>query len=339
MTLKSIDMKKLIQTGIFILACSWGITAQQDPMFTKYMFNSLVYNPAYAGSKGFASMGLMYRNQWIGLPGAPTTQTLTAHTPFKNDRVGVGLQLMHDKIGPSQTFQMYGSYAYRIPVGKTSRLAVGVQGGMMNWRADYTGLNLQRPADEAFLDQTPTRTLPNFGLGLYLSNQKYYVGISCPQLIEYDLRDRDVTTSQWSKQYRHYYLTAGVAIPLQGDQIVLKPSLMVKNVGLFSSLNKDANYQNIGAPTEFDADISVLFYQTLWLGTAFRSSFEAFNGKSSYDSWDVWVGYYLTNGIRIGAAYDYTLTAINQRTKGTLEFFVGYDMDFKTKKVVSVRYF
>ena len=331
-------MRKIYTLVMLLAFCAMGY-GQQDAMFTKYMFNSLAYNPAYAGAKDHMAISLLHRTQWWGIDGGPRTQTFTIHTPLKNERVGLGFSATNDVIGPTNTMSANVSYAYRIPFGK-ARLAVGVQGGMINWRADWSKLSLENIVDDAFSETSPNYLLPNFGAGLYFSTEKFYLGAGVPHLIEYDLREENINSPQWAKQYRHYFFNAGAAIPVKGDAIIFKPSFMIKSVGLFSSINKDAAYQNIGAPTEFDIDISFMFYKTLWVGSSFRSAVEAItDGSSSFDSIDFWAAYYLTNGLRIGAAYDYTLTKIQSPAQGSFEVMLSYEFDYVTKQAVTPRYF
>jgi len=332
-------MKKiftLVTALFFLLQLSH---AQQDAMFTKYMFNSLIYNPAYAGAKDHMAIGLLHRTQWWGIDGAPSTQSFTIHTPLKNDRVGVGLSAVNDVIGPTQSIGANLSYSYRIPMGANGKLAIGLQGGFNNWRADWNKLDLFEDVDDAFAVSQPSFWLPNFGAGIYYYNRKFYVGFSSPHLIEWDLRDSPINTPIWAKSYRHYYFTTGAAIPLNGDNLIFKPSLFIKNVGLLSSFYKDQEFQNVGAPTEFDIDLSLLFYQALWIGTSFRSAIEYFDDSSSFDSVDIWASYYLSNGLRIGAAYDYTLTKLNQVSRGSFEIMLGYEFNYRTNKAVTPRYF
>ncbi len=333
-------MRKIITLIILILGGFATMQAQQDAMFTKYMFNSLVYNPAYAGSKEFMSVSLLHRTQWWNIPGGPNTQSFTIHSPLRNERVGLGMSLINDVIGPTHTISANLSYAYRIPVGEKAKLSVGLQGGLVNWRADWSDLTLEEGTDEAFSEEQPTFWLPNFGAGIYFYTDRFYLGAGVPHLVEYDLRKNIDAVPQWARQYRHYFFSAGAAFPLNGDAIVLKPSLLVKSVGLFSGFNKDENYQNVGAPTEFDIDLSVLFYNAFWVGTSFRSSVEAFtDDSSSFDSIDFWAAYYLMNGLRIGAAYDFTLTKLRQPAQGSFEVMLGYEFNYVTKKAATPRYF
>ena len=320
------------------LSTAAAALAQQDAMFTKYMFNSLSYNPAYAGSKDFMSVGLIHRSQWLGIEGAPNSQTFTGHTPLRNERVGVGLALANDAIGPTNTMSAQVSYAYRIPVSDGLRLSVGMQAGVENYRADFTKVTLATE-DPAF-GTTPNRWLPNFGVGLFLFGERFYAGLSSPHIIEPDLREPDdPNIPLYSRRYRHYYGAVGAAFPLRGDDIMFKPSILVKDVGLFSKLRKEEIAQTIGAPTEMDVDLSLLFYNTFWVGASFRTALAAFNDRSSYDSADLWVSYNLDNGLRFGAAYDYPLTELNKASVGSFELMLGYEFNFLTKRMVTPRYF
>ena len=133
----------------------------------------------------------------------------------------------------------------------------------------------------------------------------------------------------------------GGAIPLTGPNLMLKPSILVKSVGLLQDFTGDGtSITTTGAPLEFDIDLSLFFYETLWVGASFRSALEKFfDNKSSYDSADVWVAYYLQNGLRIGAAYDYTLTDIQSYSNGSFELMIGYEFNYDIKRVNTPRYF
>ena len=309
-------------------------------MFTKYMFNSLNFNPAYAGSKEYLSMVALYRDQWLGLDGAPTTQTLSIHTPFKG-RVGFGLNISNDKIGVTGSTVGSLSYAYRIPFGK-GKVSIGVQASFMNYRTDFGKLSYKDPRsnDLSFKDDV-NLWAPNFGTGIYYYSEKFYAGFSIPHLIKTDLNDASGSNNRWAQLYRHYYFTTGIAIPIRGESLVFKPSLLIKSVGLFGDFTSSSNNQKpVGAPTEFDLDLSLLFYQSLWVGVSFRSSFEAFIGNAStVDSADLWAMFYLNKGVRIGLAYDFTLTELRDYNKGSFEIMLGYDFYFQDKRIVTPRYF
>ena len=334
-------MRKFIPLLLLFFFISNITNAQQDAMFTKYMFNTLSYNPAYAGSKEYLSAVAIYRDQWWGIEGSPHTQTFSVHTPFK-ERVGFGLNITNDKIGVSGSTVGSLSYAYRIPFGK-GKVSLGLQASFMNYRADFDRLNYRDPRlnDESFVDANVNFWAPNFGFGAFYYSKKFYAGFSVPHLLETDLRRNEITTNRWAQLYRHYYFTTGVAIPISGDAIIFKPSLLIKSVGLFGSFStRTTNLKPIGAPNEFDIDVSFLFYQAFWVGTSFRSSFETFIGKtSSVDSADIWAMIHLNRGVRVGLAYDFTLTELREYAKGSFEVMLGYDFNYNDRSVVTPRYF
>jgi len=320
------------------------------------MFNSQVFNPAYAGSKDFLSVNILYREQWWGLNQgfgddsfkfSPTTQTFALQTPI-GKRVSIGGTLINDRIGARSSTTANFVYAYHFPFAK-GRLSVGLQMGLINWRADWNKLNFKDPQafDPIYAETNPTRMVPNVGAGLYYYAPKFYAGFSIPHIIENDLRefipeiDSD-NSRNGDRFYRHYYFMTGAAIELAGKSLIFKPSLLIKNVGLLSDFSPNQQtISQVGAPTEYDIDFSLLFSEVFWLGIAYRSAFEVplFGGTSSNDSADIWFSFILNNGMRIGAAYDFTLTALGNNTQGSFELMLGYDLDYKVRKVHTPRYF
>ena len=328
--------------------------AQQEPQFTKYMFNTLAYNPAYTGSRGYLSLVALHRNQWFGWgkgaegDGHPVTQSFSIHSPL-NKQVGLGLNFVADRIGARKTVVANFSYAYRIAFGKGT-LSLALQAGAFSWKADWGRLNFKdaQALDNAFNQGTPGDILPDFGTGFYFYTQKFYAGASLPHLAQFSLRrvsdEEKETIRKWARNYRHFYLTAGGAIPLRGESLVFRPSFLIKTVGFFPGFFKQGSLvREIGSPTTFDLDASFLFNKKLWLGTSFRSAFSAFikdNGKiSSSDSADLWATFLLPNGLRIGFAYDFPLNQIRHYSHGSFELMLGYDFYKEIEKINSPRYF
>jgi type IX secretion system PorP/SprF family membrane protein len=315
---------------------SLSLKAQQDPMFTKYIFNPLAYNPAYAGNSGTLDVALLHRHQWWGIEGAPMTQNLTLHTLLPKNNIGLGLNTTLDQIGITRQFSAFGSFSYRIPLARryhrhrknkkpSTYLFIGLQGGVSNWTSDWTQLEYQTPEyDPAFDNQQPNMWLPNFGAGMYIQSRYWFAGFSAPMLVTHQLRASTAGAADLpiAQQYRHFYLTGGGIVKLQGEDLVLRPILLIKNVGLFSAENNIS--EKVSAPTEFDIDLSIIYRKMFWFGVAFRSAFE-FNA-SSYDSVDFWFSVRLKNRLRLGVAYDLTLTSLRGPAQGSYEVLLGYDL-------------
>ena len=323
--------------ALFFALPGTAALAQQDPMFTKYVFNSLSFNPAYAGSRDVLSLCAIHRQQWAGLDGAPVTQSVTAHSPLRGKRAAAGLSILNDKAGATGTTTLNASFAYRIPLGDDLKLSAGLQAGAGNWRGDWTKLTLENPTDVAFQTNL-NRWLPNFGAGIYLYAPRFYAGFGVPSILEYDLRETGAGGDAiFSKNYRHYYTTVGAAFPLGSESMVLRPSALLKTTGFLSGFRSDAAFRNIGSPTELDLDLSVFFFETFWVGAAFRTALEL--RQSSTDSADFWAAWHLRNGLRIGAAYDLPLSPIRKTTAGSFELMLGYDFQVKVRNVATPRYF
>ncbi len=332
----NINMRKILCSALLVIFLASFSQAQQDPMFTKYMFNTLIYNPAYAGTKDHLSIGLLHRDQWVKLEGAPTTQTLTIHTPLKGKRIAIGGSLLHDDIGISKEIKLNGYYAYHIDFKGKSRLSVGVSGGVSNWQADFSQLRLDNPNDPSLMGNMQ-KFLPVVGAGVFYYNDLFYVGFSTPNILPNDLPS--ISTFQNARQYGHYYLAGGLILPLSST-LVFKPSFLIKNSNLYGAFDKNTNgTADVGAPTEFDIDVSLLFYDALWVGMSFRSAFEGFNKSSSIDSADAWLAYYLRNGFRVGVAFDYSLTELQKVSVGSFELVLGYEFDYKESAIMTPRYF
>lgn len=165
-------MKKIIII-ISTLFASFGAFAQQDAMFTHYMFNTLAVNSGYAGSRDALTITGLHRSQWVSFPGAPTTQTLTLHTPIANDQLGLGLSVLNDKIGPTNTTAIYADFAYKLKISEKAKLAFGLKGGINLRSNGLSSLALDENNDDAFASDVTSDILPNFGFGLYYYTDKF----------------------------------------------------------------------------------------------------------------------------------------------------------------------
>jgi type IX secretion system PorP/SprF family membrane protein len=315
---------------LLFLCSTAALSAQQDAAFTKYIFNGLAYNPAYAGSNEHLSAHLIHRRQWIGLEGAPVSSSLSVHSPLKKEKIALGFNFIGDQVGPLSAGEFAFSYVYRVKVNERWRLAAGVQGSVYFWASDATRLILNNRNDDVFFVNTSVFR-PNFGAGLYLSSERGYVGLSCPRMLE----DEIALFSGNGRNFRHYYLTAGWVFPLREEDIVFRPTLLLKGAGIFSKVRES---KNAGSPTAVDIDAAFGFFKTFWIGAAYRGAVQ--RSRSSDDSADLWAAWYLRNGLRLGIAYDFTVSDIRKATNsGSAELMLGYEFDVKVKKVATPRYF
>jgi type IX secretion system PorP/SprF family membrane protein len=310
-TLLSVSM---VISGVCLLLNT--AQAQFEPQFTQYMFNEMFINPAYAGSRDNVSLTGVYRNQWVGIEGAPVTQTFSAHTPLKNKKIGVGLSLMNEKIGVTHDMAVFANYAYRIPIKDDDVLSMGLQAGLINHEEKLLDIHTQDQGDASFSANTPRLFLPNAGFGLYYFSKKYYAGISIPRLLQnkIDLTASDMVSNEVHIPYWHYYLMGGYVYDAT-DEIKLKPTFMVKAVA--------------GAPLEAEVGVNALLKEVLWVGASYRTK----------DSWAAILSFQINRQLRIGYSYDYTITDLQQFNSGTHEVTLGYDFSFDKSKIITPRYF
>ncbi|MFD2936911.1 PorP/SprF family type IX secretion system membrane protein [Spirosoma flavum] len=300
------------------------LQAQQDKMFSQYMFNMLALNPAYAGSRDVLSMSALYRNQWAGLPGAPQTATFTADMPLNSERVGLGIQLYSDKAGVMAEAGGFLSYAFRIKVGPKTTLALGLQGGASSYQANLTQVTTSPDGqlDPAFASNI-SKLLPNFGTGIYLSNDRAYLSVSAPRLIKNKLSEYNVGDLR-SVQARQAYVAAGFVVGLSGV-VKLKPSVLVKYAE--------------GAPLGFDANLNIWFADRLALGASIRRN--QFSSWTKYST-DAVVGLLeiqLTDQFRFGYSYDRTLSQLQSVAPSSHEVMIRYEFGFGKNRILTPRYF
>lgn len=284
--------------------------AQQQVMFTQYMFNQTAINPAYAGSHRTLSVTALARKQWAGLEGAPSTLTLSAHSPIKNQRIGVGLLVVNDKIGVTSQTGLYNAYSYRIPFQNGGRLAFGLQIGFTAYNAQFSKVSDTDPTFAGDVKEVH----PNVGGGVFYNTKLFYVGFSAPQLIQ-NTFDRNNLDSD-SKMLRHYFLTAGYVFTLN-HQLKLKPSFLVKAVD--------------GAPVQFDVNLNLLMKEVLWVGMSWRS----------FESIDALLQFQISEKLQFGYAYDFSTTKeLSRVNSGSHEIMLNYRVVKKRRsKIVTPQYF
>lgn len=300
-------MKKLYI--IIVLLAATQVYGQQDPQYTQYMYNMNVVNPAYAGSKENLSFGLLYRSQWAGIDGAPKTATFFAHTPV-GEKLGVGLSVISDEIGPVKETNAYADFSYTLELGGEHRLAFGIKAGATFHDIGLAGIDLI-DEDDAFF-QNINSTTPNIGAGFFYYTDNYYLAASVPNILNSVHLDAD--GNKLGSEERHYFITGGYVFQLSTNT-KLKPSFLVKS--------------SFGAPTSFDVNLNALFFEKFEIGASYRLD----------DSFSGIVNFAITPNIRVGYAYDGVTSDIKRYAPASHEFLLLFDLDFSRKVSRSPRYF
>ena len=294
---------------------SQNINAQQDPMYTHYMFNTQTVNPAYAGNRGLTTMTLLHRSQWVGLEGAPMSQTFTVNTPIFRNKLGLGVSLQNDKIGPTNIFTANVDLAYRLKINKKNHLAFGLKSAFGSYSRNLTQLYADQPGDVAIDNASRNDMFYDFGFGLLYTNDHFYVGVSTPKTILNNFSQNNGVTVG-GREVQHFYFTAGGAIDL-GERAVWKPSTFVR-----------AAY---GAPITIDASSLFEFNNKLEVGAMWRSN----------DAIGVLLGYTFKEQFRIGYSFDWSYgmeTFVNNL--GSHELMLRYEFFYKgNENITSPRYF
>jgi type IX secretion system PorP/SprF family membrane protein len=315
------NIKLNIIKGIGILlavAASFTSHAQQDPMYTQYMFNTQTINPAYAGTWESVGFMVLARQQWVGMEGAPQTYTFTMQAPLKNENIALGLNIISDKVGMEKRLYLFGDYSYLVKLNDKSNMRLGLKGGFTNYSNDLQSYILPEGGiiDPSFQGRID-KMMPNFGIGAFFYSKKYYVGLSIPKIINNQF-ENDLENFTIESELRHYYLMAGLVFDL-GENIKFKPTMLTK--ATFTSTT--------GAPVQLDFTASFLFKEKFWLGGMYRTG----------DAVGIIAQWIFDRKLRIGYAYDFTTTNVGNYSHGSHEIMVSYELKFLKEIFTSPRYF
>lgn len=306
-------MKTLKIILVLVLASgSMIINAQQAPMYTHYMNNTLSVNPAYAGSRDALTVTALHRSQWVGFPGAPLTETLTLHTPLRNRHIGLGLTVLNDKIGPTNNTSVFVDYSYIMRITEKSKLALGLSAGLNIYHANLMAIQLDQQIDPSFQTNINNHVTPNFGFGVYYSRDRFYAGISVPDLLQNSyltVRDENGSTKMGMEQ-RHYFFITGAVINIT-DNLAFKPTTLVKVTA--------------AAPIQADLTASFIIMKRLLVGAMYRTG-DAFGGL---------VGFDITDVFHVGYSYDWSYgLQTAQYNQGSHEIVLRYDIIFLSRKQI-----
>ncbi len=315
-------MKKVVSVFGFLLILALGTTslsAQQDPQYTQYMYNTVAINPAYAGNRGVTSIVGLHRSQWVGLDGAPRTQSLSVHSPIGEGKVGLGLSIVNDALGPSQETYVGADFSYTINTSENGKLSFGLKAGGHILDVDFTKLRLFDVTDPRFSQNIDNKLSPIIGAGLYYHTDNFYAGLSAPNLIQtehFDGSDNSNGASFVAKERIHYYGIMGYTFDIS-DQLKFKPSTLVKMVA--------------GAPLQVDLTANFLVMEKLHLGAAYRWS-AALSGL---------VGFQVSDSMLIGLAYDRESTDLGDTfyNDGSFEVFLRFELFNEYDRMLTPRFF
>jgi type IX secretion system PorP/SprF family membrane protein len=323
--IKSIGRIKLIFIFLFLFTLSnvHGLAVPDStaislgyPVYSQYLQNGLMINPAYTGSRGALSTFLSYRMQWMGTPGAPVIQSISMHTPMKNDKVAIGLMAQFMQFGFTKSTSIYATYAYHIRIGN-GKLSFGLKGGADMSNADYSKIQLTDPGDKVFTVNDNPYVLPNVGAGLYYFSDKLFAGIAVPSFLSYRKTATNAVQAYHSFNEYDYLISAGGLITFS-QFFKFKPSVLI-----------DYSMQNTKKLTQFDINGNFILADLIWLGGSWRTSEQVAVGIIQIQ---------LNPQLMFGVSYDYPVGRMSSYSKGSSEFIIRYEFGSKVS-VANPRYF
>ncbi len=283
--------------------------AQQDAQFTQYMYNTINVNPAYAGSRGALSIFALHRTQWVGLDGAPVTNTVSLNTPLNESNLGIGISIINDEIGPTTENTISADLSYTIPTSETWKLSFGIKATANLFDLDATKLDNVVPDPSL---QNYTSFSPNIGAGLYWHSDNAYVGFSVPNFL--DTQRYDDNQVKIFKERMSYYLIGGYVFDLN-DTVKFKPAFLTKLIQ--------------GAPLQVDVSANFMFFDKFMLGASYRWS----------AALSAMVGFQVSDGLYVGYGYDRETTNLNNYNTGSHEIFLRYEIFKNNDRITTPRFF
>jgi type IX secretion system PorP/SprF family membrane protein len=307
------NLKIQLTTIVFLILGLNGF-AQQDPMYTQYSSNPLLVNPAFAGSMDFGHMAGIFRKQWVGINGSPTTSSISYNAPIKKYNFGVGASLMYDALGPTTQTGLFLDYSYHIRFDQKGTLSLGLKGGFSYYYINYRGLTYNDPDDDINLLENQSLFLPNFGLGAYYYTDKSYIGLSVPKLIRNSLNKNENTLEHLNREEWHVFLMAGHIFRLS-DNINFKPSFITRYA--------------VGSPLSVELNGTIMLYDKVWLGLMYRVG----------DTMGGLVRWQINDKLNIGYSYDLSNSALKVFNRGTHEITIGFSFIKNNQNIMLPRYF
>lgn len=289
--------KQAIISTIAILLCySLGLLGQQETIMTKYTFNSMFFNPAYAGShgEGVGTATVQYRNQWLGVEGAPTTMLASGEVSLYDNSLGIGATLGRETIGVDATNEVAISTAYRIRVGREGYMSGGLRTSFFNVNSNFSELNISDPSDGVHADDLRQVNYLGVGFGLYYHDESMYLGVSVPTIATIGVQDRALN------RMHHIFFNAGLVIGDDYSTIKWQPSILVK-------------YQP-AVPLQMTISTMAWLKETFAVGLHWRYA-DALALSAELHFMENW---------KISTAYDLTISDLSDYSSGSPEVMLGY---------------
>lgn len=306
---------RLLLVILLIIGVDGAVKAQHEAIYAHYMYNQQTINPAYSGLHEGVEFMVVYRNQWIGVDGAPETLTASVQIPVREYDYAIGLSVTDDKIGRESRLTVMGDYAYSVDLAPDGlKLRMGVKFGFSNYNHNLAEYKLIDSDDMMFQGYIDDKHKFNFGIGLFLHDKRYFVGISSPRILNTTYDNVAGTGEPVVAKFRHIFGVAGYVWNLS-DGIEFKPTVCVKYVD--------------NVPLQMDLTVTSFFKNSFSLGAFYRTG----------DSVGFMTGYEpVKSKIRIGYSYEYGLIDLNGNL-GTHDVMFSYIFGTNKKKFTSPRYF
>jgi type IX secretion system PorP/SprF family membrane protein len=283
--------------------------AQQKTQFTQYMFNGIVINPAYAGADEALSITAIQRSQWTGMKNGPNTQALSAHSLFKQKKIGLGLTIVNDKIGVHSSQSVLSQYALRLPTSQHSSLSFGLQAGIYSLKSNYAALR-NSENDPLIFDPVLSHTFFDVGAGVYYRNRRFHAGLSAPELIPQKFSFNDTLAIALSKV--NLFVFSKYRFTLS-NFVDFEPSFLLKHLR--------------GVPISFDVNLNMIYREVLVFGLSYRKK----------ESIDFLLKMQINRQLQLGYSYDHSIGPLKPIANGSHELCVNYIFRDIQQKVVSPR--
>jgi type IX secretion system PorP/SprF family membrane protein len=286
------------------------------PVYSQYLQNGLVINPAYTGTREVLSSFLSYRMQWMGTKGSPILQSLSFHSPLKNEKVGLGLLAQFMQYGVTKSTSIYGSYAYHIKL-KKGRVSFGLKAGIDLSNTDYTGLLLINQDDPVFKNNDKGLALPNMGAGVYYAEDRFFAGLSIPAFLNYRRSRTGNAVPYHSFGQYDFLVTAGGLLQVS-PLLKIKPSFLI-----------DYSLQSTKKLSQFDVNCNFIIADLIWAGGSWRFSEQVAVAILQVQ---------LNQQLMLGFSYDYPAGRMHSYSHGSTEFILRYEFRYKVS-AANPRYF